>query len=132
MPEVSSQPRGPRRALNAFWEILPQIVVSLVAAVSIVVVNLWLGHRDLVHDVRSLRVSVAVLDKVVEKQNAIMRYAVAHEATAAVWISRIVELERRVYNMQTNPQARPRAFTADDGAGLQKQIDALKDRIDSS
>ena len=113
-----NEPAGIKRALNAAWEQIPNILVAVVTASVIFIGSLGLSTRDLSHDVTELRANqqpVAFCERlracpvfsqlgttVGDCQYGISRAETAlevHERTDQQWQQRVVRLEQQVYDL---------------------------------
>ena len=138
---------GLKRAINAAWDSLPQILLSSVLALAVFLGGLWIGHRDLVavvdgvsHNQQPAGLCARIEQcPVCDKLQALATDAKAaiaearhhidsHNAESLEWKRRIVDLELKVYNMAAQPTARPDPFTGAMGRMLEERIKDLEQK----
>jgi len=115
---VRAASTGIKKAVDAAWESLPQILISAIVAGFVFLGGLWVGHRELVSVVDGV-IADQQLDRLcprigecqlcrnldatrqrLEVSSAKMEHHIElHDKESESWKQRIILLEQRVYDM---------------------------------
>lgn len=114
---------GIRRAIDAAWDYLPQVLTAAIVALTVFLFGLWLGYRDLTHVVDGVTIeqshdrlcqrisSCSICERlatyVVDSKLAMTaadQHIESHNREAEQWKQRIIRLEQQVYEGYAKPQ----------------------------
>ena len=136
---MANEPVGFKRAVNAAWEKLPEILIAAVVALSVFGFGLWLDTRDLKRNLASVmdeqepvrlceRIS-SCSDGTSGAKREIAELRALTQGNRETLIERgirISNLEQQMYEIKTKPSFRPDPFTGTEGRELENRIRALE------
>jgi hypothetical protein len=140
-----NEPTGVKRAVNAAWDKLPEVLITSITALAVFGFGLWINNRDLrssidgvISEQAAPRLCARVgecgqcqrfADSIIDIRQTITRtegHIDAHNRESDEWKNRIRELEKRVIDLNTRPSSRPDPFTGTEGRALEERIRGLE------
>ena len=137
---MANEPIGVKRAINAAWDRLPEVLIASVVALAFFGFGLWVDTRDIKRNIQSV-IEEQAIDRLCQRIGSCTgasggAIASIYELRSAVIAMkeklderglRIIRLEQQVDELLNKPLARPDPFTGTMGRMMEERIKDLEE-----